>query len=91
MTTTPSGCYVPAASATDRCYYVPTSELGRGRNVLTLRLVPALNNQRIGVRFADDYLEFGMTVCQRHLDEVEVERAGIEPAASALQTPRSTN
>lgn len=44
---------------TARCYYVPSTELGAGRELLSLRLVPARNGQRIGVRNAEDYLEFG--------------------------------
>jgi hypothetical protein len=40
---------------TDRCYYVPAAELGTGKNVLHLRLKSAMNGQRRGVRFADDY------------------------------------
>jgi hypothetical protein len=43
--------------ASDRCFYIPASELGRGRNVLHLRLTEAKNGQRRGIRFADDYSE----------------------------------
>jgi hypothetical protein len=42
---------------TDRCYYVPASELGDGRAVLSLRIQPARNNQVIGIRRAIDYTE----------------------------------
>lgn len=42
---------------TDRCYYVPASELGEGRSQIYLRLTPARNGQRIGTRPAEDYLE----------------------------------
>src|SRR4051794_40773017 len=41
--------------ASGRCYYVPASELGDGRDTLTLRLAPARNNQRAGVRMAAAY------------------------------------
>jgi hypothetical protein len=41
----------------DRCYYVPASELGTGRSTLCLRLKPAKNGQRIGTRPAEHYLE----------------------------------
>jgi hypothetical protein len=40
---------------TDACYYVPASELGDGRDMLTLRLSPPRNSQRVGIRFAADY------------------------------------
>ena len=43
---------------TDRCYYVPASELGDGRALLHLRLAAARNNQRARVRLATDYLSF---------------------------------
>jgi hypothetical protein len=42
----------------NRCYYVPSSVLGvAGRSTLHLRLRPALNGQRIGIRLASDYLD----------------------------------
>lgn len=40
---------------TDRCFYVPASELGAGRSRLHLRLTSPRNGQRAGIRFADDY------------------------------------
>ena len=43
---------------TDRCYYLPASELGTGMCMLSLRLRETRNNQRIGVRFASDYVDF---------------------------------
>jgi hypothetical protein len=43
---------------TDCCYYLPALELGEGMSMLSLRLRDARNNQRIGVRFASDYLDF---------------------------------
>jgi PD-(D/E)XK endonuclease len=39
----------------DAWYYVPATELGNGRDALSLRLAPAENNQRRGIRFAGDY------------------------------------
>jgi hypothetical protein len=42
---------------TDRCYYVPASALGDGMNVMSLRLVPARNNQRQRIRLAERYVE----------------------------------
>ena len=42
---------------TERCYYVPATELGDGMNTLHLRLVAARNNQRRCIRFASSYLE----------------------------------
>jgi hypothetical protein len=40
----------------DRCYYVPASELGEGRSLLSLRLRTARNNQQLRIRRAEDYL-----------------------------------
>jgi PD-(D/E)XK endonuclease len=42
-------------AALDRCFYVPASELGAGMWVLLLRLGPARNNQRRGIRPAERY------------------------------------
>lgn len=42
---------------TDRCYYVPATELGSGRRELRPRLQPTLNNQRQLIHYARDYLE----------------------------------
>ena len=50
---------------TDRCFYVPAQELGRGRAILHLRLTPARNNQRAGVRFADEFRSFPETLKSR--------------------------
>ena len=44
-------------ATTKQCYYVPSSLLGpHGRTVVHLRLVPTMNAQLIGVRWATDYL-----------------------------------
>jgi hypothetical protein len=43
--------------ATDRCYYIPASELGNGRRELLLRLTPPRNNQRARIRLAKNYLD----------------------------------
>ncbi len=69
----------------DGCYYVPAVELGDGRNMLSLRLTPALNNQRAGIRFAEDYASFEGPA-QRPM-----EPAGLEPAPFRMQTERSSN
>lgn len=61
---------------TERCYYLPSRELGDGRSTLTLRLQPARNNQRFGIRNAETY-----TTPDFNLDP-GVEPAGIEPATS---------
>jgi hypothetical protein len=42
-------------SVTDQCFYVPTDELGTGMTMLTLRLTPARNQQRLRIRMADGY------------------------------------
>ncbi len=39
------------------CYYLPASELGAGRALLHLRIRSSANNQRVGIRHAEDYLE----------------------------------
>ena len=44
-------------ATTRRCFYIPASDLGSGRNVLHLRLLEAKNCQRRGIRFAHDYRE----------------------------------
>ena len=45
-------------ATTAGCFYIPAAELGEGRALLHLRLAPARNNQRLGVRWAEDYLQF---------------------------------
>lgn len=70
----------------DRCYYCPSRELGEGRSSLYLRLVPARNGQHIGIRRASDYLDPDL-----ERDPREVEPAGFEPAASAVQGRRSSS
>lgn len=40
---------------TDRCFYLPASELGPGRWTLNLRLIPTRNGQSAGVRYAENY------------------------------------
>jgi PD-(D/E)XK endonuclease len=44
-------------ATTDCCYYIPASELGDGRSMMTLRLIPARNNQQLGIRMARDFLK----------------------------------
>jgi hypothetical protein len=39
------------------CYYIPARELGSGRSHISLRLTPAKNRQRVGVRPARSYLD----------------------------------
>ena len=73
---------------TGRCFYIPAYELGRGVNTMTLRLRPAANNQRRGIRMASDYERLNPI---RDGDSAEMEPAGIEPATFALQTRRSPN
>ena len=45
-------------ATTERCYYIPASELGEGRWVVHLRLVPARSGRRVGIHSAGDYLQF---------------------------------
>ncbi len=70
---------------TECCYYLPSRELGDGRNTLTLRLQPARNNQQAGIRNAGDYLhpDFGV--------DPGMEPAGIEPATFRVQGERSAS
>ena len=81
----------------DRCYYVPARELGRGRRVMHLRLTDARNNQVTGTHRAADYLDFPVrSVVRLPLHEPRrqlelVEPAGFEPAAFRMQTGRSAN
>jgi hypothetical protein len=42
-------------AALERCFYVPARELGAGMWVLSLRLGPTRNNQRRGIRPAEQY------------------------------------
>lgn len=42
---------------TDRCFYIPAKELGKGRRGFTLRFEPTENRQRVGIRFADRYAD----------------------------------
>jgi hypothetical protein len=41
----------------DRCYYIPATELGEGRDHFSLRLKPPRNFQRAGIHFAEHYLD----------------------------------
>ena len=59
----------------NRCYYIPAEEMGTGRSTISLRLTPALNGQRIGIRSAADYLN-------PDREGRDMEPAGIEPATS---------
>lgn len=42
-------------AATGRCYYIPATELAGGMDLMHLRLAPARNGQRLGVRYAAEY------------------------------------
>ena len=70
---------------TDTCYYVHASELGAGRDRLSLRIAPPRNGQVIGIRYAADYRH----PVRAHLPVMEP--AGFEPATSDLQNRCSTN
>lgn len=73
-------------STTERCYYCPSWELGKqGRTLLHLRLRPARNGQRIGIREADAYTDPDFS------RDPSVEPAGFEPAAFRVQGERSAN
>lgn len=70
---------------TERCFYCPSRELGKGRRQLSLRLLPARNGQRIGIRDAEAYTDPDFSA------DPGVEPAGFEPAASSVQGRRSAN
>jgi hypothetical protein len=44
-------------ASSKRCYYVPALELGAGRSIMHLRLVPTRNGQQRGTRAASEYLD----------------------------------
>jgi PD-(D/E)XK endonuclease len=44
-------------ATTGRCFYIPAADLGKGKDLIHLRLTQAKNCQRRGIRFADDYCE----------------------------------
>jgi hypothetical protein len=79
--------WIAAYDATsERCYYCPSWELGAaGRNLFHLRLKPARNGQRVGIREAAAYTDPDFS------RDPSVEPAGIEPATFALQTRRSAS
>jgi hypothetical protein len=71
----------------DRCYYVPSNELGAtGISGVTLRLTPARNGQRTGIRNAEDYVDPDLSRVP-----ASVEPAGLEPATSTVQASRSSS
>ncbi|MGH2963187.1 MAG: group I intron-associated PD-(D/E)XK endonuclease, partial [Solirubrobacterales bacterium] len=70
--------------ATDRSYYIPARELGSGRRELRPRITPPRNNQRAGIRYAQDYLDLDEYPQSR----LNMEPAGLEPAPSCLQGMR---
>ena len=72
---------------TDQCYYISATELGAGRDLISLRFGPTKNCQRVGIRYAADYL----TPEPQRQRCLAVEPAGLEPATSAMQAPRSPN
>ncbi len=76
-------------ATTKCCYYVPARELAQGRDLLSLRLTAAKNNQRRGIRYAEDYRGFPPPVLK--LQNELVEPVGLEPTPSDLQSRRSSN
>ena len=79
--------YTESDVTSDCCYYIDAGELGSGRSYLTLRLRPARNGQHVGVRDAKNYVDPDLGPTRASI----MEPAGLEPAPSALQTPRSSN
>jgi hypothetical protein len=70
-----------------RCCYLIPIERAAGVGRLTLRLVPARNNQRAALNFAADY-EFSGAVAQlEERDTGSVEVTGSSPVSSTLNKP----
>lgn len=42
-------------ATTDRIFWIRAEELGEGMDVISIRIEPPRNNQRLGIRMADDY------------------------------------
>lgn len=73
-------------STTERCFYCPSWELGTaGRNLMHLRLKPARNGQRVGIREASAYANPDLSC------DPSMEPAGFEPATSSMQATRSAS
>ena len=73
-------------ATTERCFYCPSWELGAaGRNLMHLRLTPARNGQRTGIREANAYTSPDLS------RDPSVEPAGIEPATFRVQGERSSS
>ena len=73
-------------STTECCFYCPSWALGTaGRTLLHLRLKPARNNQRMGIREARAYMNPDLG------RDPSVEPAGIEPATFPVQGERSAS
>jgi PD-(D/E)XK endonuclease len=54
---------------TSRCYYVPASELGpNGREMVSLRLTPTRNGQKLGIRYAQNYVDLNASAQDSLLD-----------------------
>jgi hypothetical protein len=64
---------------TDRCYYIPATELGPGRSSIHLRLAPARRTTA------------GHQVRERLSRSLAMEPAGFEPATFRMQTERSAS
>ncbi len=73
--------YEPAGGG---CYYLPATILGHGRSRVSLRLTPPRNGQRLGIRFAEDYLDPDLP------PQLDMEPVGLEPTTSRMQTGRSS-
>ena len=88
------GCRISIPFGEDSDYDLIADYWGRLHRVqvkfttkrFTSAMVPALNGQRSGVRDAREYLHPDLAA-----DPLTMEPAGIEPATSALQTPRSAS
>jgi len=48
-------CLAVYDKTTESCYYIPSSEIGSGKSLFSLRLVPSSNGQVKRVRWAKDY------------------------------------
>lgn len=71
-------------ATTEACFYVPAVELGSGMSMMHLRLTEPRNSQRLRIRYAEDYRD-------PEIRRLEMEPAGLEPAAFPVQGGRSPN
>jgi hypothetical protein len=73
-------------AALDKCYLIPIAEIA-GQTYIHLRISPSRNNQKIGLRWADDY-ELGAIAQLGERLAGSQKAAGSSPASSTFLRPR---